>query len=172
MTESPGLAVKRARKHDQYDVFPGLRFVSFIAIGLGIFDLIRGVMHTVFAGYAASEIADVDLVGPSGRDLLTLMIAFGASNLITSAALVTSGLTSRKVSLALLTAIPIAYGFAAVGFTMWSDGLIGQGVFPGKANMRVYLMVCTGTVIAAGVSVVWKSRFQKPQRTPVHAPTE
>lgn len=68
----------------------------------------RGLAHTVFLGHAATNIAGLDLSGPTGLDQLTLIAAFGASNFVTAAALVLAGLTSRMSSLILLAAIPAA----------------------------------------------------------------
>ena len=71
------------------------RFVSFVAVSLGCFDLIRGLVHTVLAGSTGVELSGVDISGPTGRDQLVFMIAFGSSNFITGAALIYLGLTNR-----------------------------------------------------------------------------
>ncbi len=136
------------------------RFVAFVAVGLGCFDIVRAVAHTVFAGYAAGEIAQVDLNGPSGRDLLTLMVAFGASNFITGAALIILGLTNRTGALALLAVIPAAYLAAAAGRQYWGVDLTGQGVFPGFHIMRNYILICIATV-GAGLAIWLRRRRAK-----------
>lgn len=134
------------------------RFVSVVAVALGCFDIIRGLAHTVFVGHAATELAGLDLTGPTGRDQVVLMIAFGASNFITGAALILLGLMQRFGALILLAAIPVAYGVAAASLSYWQVGLVGQGEFPGVNNMRVYLIVCVLTVIAALAPRLWAGR--------------
>lgn len=133
------------------------RFVAVVAVSLGAFDILRAVAHTVFAGHAASEIAGLDLTGPTGRDQLVLMVAFGASNFITAAALILAGLTSRLSSLILLAVIPIAYVIGGLGLQYWEAGLEGQGVFPGEQNMRVYISICLLTVTAS-LAMLWRGR--------------
>lgn len=118
------------------------RYVSFVAFVLGSYDVVRGIAHTVFAGHAATEIAGLDLTGPTGLDQLILMLAFGASNLVTASALIYLALTDRRGSLLLLGLIPLAYFAAHLGLQMHGVGLAGQGVFPGRFNMTVYLAVC------------------------------
>lgn len=131
------------------------RYISFVAFALGTYDIVRGVAHTIFAGYAATHLAGVDLKGPAGRDLLVLMVAFGASNLVTACALIYLAFTDRAGSLVLLILIPIAYLAAHIGLQMHEIGLTGQGVFPGQFNMTVYLTIC---VVAAtsGLLSVWR----------------
>lgn len=137
------------------------RFVSFVAIALGCFDIIRGFAHTVFVGHAAVELAGLDLTGPTGRDQVVLMVAFGASNLITGAALILLGWTHRRGALILLAVIPFAYLMAQVGLRTWGADLVGQGVFPGVHNMQIYLAVCVLTVIAALVAR-WRGGRSRP----------
>lgn len=125
------------------------RFVSFVAVGLGCFDIVRGLVHTVFVGNMGAEIAGLDLTGPTGRDQLMLMAAFGSSNFITGAALILLGLTSRRGALILLSVIPLGLLAAGVGMHRWGTELVGQGEFPGVKIMRVYVIVCVFTVAAA-----------------------
>ena len=125
------------------------RFVSFVAIALGCFDLVRGVVHTVLAGSVGVEVAGLDLTGPTGRDQLTLMVAFGYSNFITGAALIFLGLTSRLGALIMLALIPLALIIAGASIQYWGGELVGQGEFPGVTNMRIYAAICVLTVITA-----------------------
>lgn len=129
------------------DKFP--RFVSFVAVGLGCFDIVRGLVHTVFVGNMGAEIAGLDLTGPTGRDQLMLMVAFGSSNLMTGAALIFLGLTNRLGALVMLAVIPPALMAAGAGLHLWGADLVGQGSFPGEQNMRLYVAVCVFTVVAA-----------------------
>jgi len=123
-------------------------FVSIVAVGLGLFDLLRGIMHTVLVGFAAVDRAGLDLSGPTGLDQVMLMTAFGASNLITGVALIFLAFTNRKGVLVLLATIPLAYLLAGMGMSYWGTELMGQGEFPGLANMKIYLSVCMVTLLA------------------------
>jgi hypothetical protein len=125
------------------------RFVSFAAVGLGCFDIVRGLVHTVFVGSMGAQIAGLDLAGPTGLDQLTLMVAFGSSNLITGAALIYLGLTDRRGALILMALVPLALLLAGVGLERWGADLVGQAVFPGVENMRIYIGVCLITVAVA-----------------------
>lgn len=125
------------------------RFVSFVAVALGAFDIIRAAAHTAFAGHVGPEVAGLDFAGPTGRDQLVLLVSVGASNIITAAALIYLGLTSRAGALVLLAVIPFAYAVAGQSLRYWEAGLVGQGVFPGIQNMQVYAAVCVLTVVGA-----------------------
>ncbi|GAA0785409.1 hypothetical protein E1180_18260 [Roseibium denhamense] len=134
------------------------RYVSFVAFALGSYDVVRGIAHTVFAGYAATEKAGVDLTGPAGLDLLILMLAFGASNLVTASALIYLALTDRRGSLLLLGLIPFAYFAAHIGLELHGVELVGQGVFPGRFYMMVYLTVCALTATSGALVALRRMR--------------
>ncbi|MEM6808924.1 MAG: hypothetical protein AAGA33_01710 [Pseudomonadota bacterium] len=125
------------------------RFISIVTIALGSYDLIRGVVHTVLFGSVAAGFAGLDLAGPTGRDQLVLMAAFGSSNFITGAALIYLGFNDRVGALVLMAIIPVALLTAGASITYWGGDLIGQGIFPGRRNMAVYVVVCVVTVIAS-----------------------
>jgi hypothetical protein len=133
------------------------RFVSFVAIALGCFDIVRGLVHTVFVGSTGVEIAGLDLTGPTGRDQLMLMVAFGSSNFITGIALILLGLTNRLGALIMLAVIPLALLTAGASIEYWGADLVGQGVFPGTNNMRIYVAICILTVTAVLV-MRWRGR--------------
>jgi hypothetical protein len=142
------------------NTFP--RFVSFVAVGLGCFDIVRGLVHTVFVGSMGAQIAGLDLAGPTGLDQLTLMVAFGSSNLVTGAALIYLGLTDRLGALILMAVVPLALLLAGLGLQRWGADLMGQAVFPGVENMRIYIGVCLITVAAA---LVLRLRGGRPARS-------
>ncbi|MTI42531.1 hypothetical protein JM93_03162 [Roseibium hamelinense] len=141
-------------------------YVSFVAFALGSYDVVRGIAHTVFAGYAATDKARLDLTGPSGLDQLILMLAFGASNLVTASALIYLALTDRRGSLLLLGLIPLAYFAAHIGLQMHGVGLSGQGVFPGRFNMMVYLTVCTLTATSGVLVALTRMRSAPDAASP------
>jgi len=47
-----------------------------------------------------------------------------------------------------LATIPLAYLLAGMGMSYWGTELMGQGEFPGLANMKIYLSVCMVTLLA------------------------
>ena len=86
------------------------KFISIMAVLLGVIDLLRGFMHTVVLPYSATHIASLDLSGPTAPDLLRLLGLFGISNYITGATLILTGLYARPIALVLLGLIPAFYG--------------------------------------------------------------
>jgi uncharacterized membrane protein YphA (DoxX/SURF4 family) len=86
------------------------KFISIMAVFLGVIDLMRGFMHTVVLPYSATHIACLDLSGPTAPDLLRLLGLFGISNYITGATLILTGLYARPIALVLLGLIPAFYG--------------------------------------------------------------
>jgi hypothetical protein len=139
------------------------RFVAVVAIALGCFDILRGVVHTILAGSVAVDVSGIDVTGPTGRDQIVLMIAFGHANFITAAALIQAGLTSRTASMVLLTVIPVALLVAGISLDYWSEGLKGVGVFPGNRNMIIYIVICTITV-ASALLIRRRNRTDLPPR--------
>ena len=86
------------------------KFISIMAVFLGAIDLLRGFMHTVVLPYSATQIACLDLTGPTAPDLIRLLGLFGISNYITGATLILTGLYARPIALILLGLIPASYG--------------------------------------------------------------
>ena len=125
------------------------RFVSVVAFVLGCLDLVRGVSHTFLSGYAATDIAGLDLSGPTRRDQPVLMTAFGAVNLLSARALIYLAFKDLFGALPFLAVIPIAYLAAPAGLALNGADLVGQGVFPGRYMMAGYISVCLLTVISA-----------------------
>jgi hypothetical protein len=124
-------------------------FVSVVAFALGCLDLLRGVSHTLLSSYAASDVAGLDLTGPTGLDQLVLMNAFGAANFLSGAALIYLALRDRLGALLFLAVIPCAYLMAGIGLRVNGADLAGQGVFPGQYMMAAYISLCLITIFAA-----------------------
>jgi hypothetical protein len=134
-------------------------FVSLVAGLLGLLDLVRGAMHTVFLDHAARAIAGLDLSLPNAIDQLQLMMAFGASNLITGAALILAAVWDRRIAWILLAVIPVAYLVGTAGFQAASEGLpASTAAWGGKPMMRVYLVVCVVTFLAGGLAAWRRAR--------------
>ncbi len=124
-------------------------FVSFVAVLLGSYDLLRGFMHTVMLKYSATNIAVIDLSTSTASDQLRLLGAFGISNLETGVVLILVGLYARGLALAMLGVIPAVYciGYFAIHANIDSYA-------PSKANwggvppLMAYLGFCLATFIA------------------------
>ena len=125
------------------------RFVSFVAVGLGLFTLARSLSHTAFAGSVAVPRAALDLSGPTGLDQLMLMMTIGINEFLVAAALIYGGVFDRRLALVLLALTPVSLVPAGIGMMRWSDGLDGVGVFPGATVTAAYTLLCLGTVAAA-----------------------
>lgn len=144
-------------------------FVSAIALGLGGFDILRAVVHTVLVGSVGVEKSGIDISGPTGLDQLMLMVAFGHSNFVTGAALIYLGLRDRFGAFLLMAFIPVTLLIAGASLEHWGSDLVGQGAFPGRKNMSVYLVICVTTVVAATILHLrrrFRNRHYKPPIEP------
>lgn len=128
------------------------KFVSIVAITLGILDLIRGFMHTILLEYAAVNIAGLDLSSSIAVDLLQLMGVFGISNYITGVMLILLGWKARPLALTMLGVIPAAYLVGMIGIqSNASSYAASQGDWGGAPMMMGYMVVCIITFIAGTV---------------------
>jgi hypothetical protein len=138
------------------------KFVTFVIVGLGCIDLIRGVMHTVAVGYAAQNIAGLDLSGPTAYDQLQLMVVFGISNFISGIALILIGLSNRKLSLALLGVIPTAYFIGVQSLKYYGAAYEPtQANWGGSTLMMIYLSISALTFLAGLVLTQVRKRKAK-----------
>lgn len=133
------------------------RFVIVVTLLLGCYDLLRGLMHTVFLHYSALNIAGLDLSTHTASDQLRLLGAFGISNFETGIALILMGLYARRLALAMLGLIPLLYLFGY--FTIKSNV---AGYAPSEANwggvapLLVYMAISSITFLL-GVRTILKS---------------
>ena len=128
------------------------KFVSVIAITLGVLDLIRGFMHTILLEFAAGNIAGLDLSSSAAVDLLQLMGVFGISNYITGVMLILLGWKARSLALTMLAVIPASYGIGILGIHFNSIAYTStQANWGGAPMMMVYMVVCIITFIAGSV---------------------
>jgi hypothetical protein len=114
------------------------KFAWITLIILGIIDLIRGILHTIFVEFAAIEIMGLDLTH-SGADQIILMTSFGASNLITGIIFILIGLKARHLSPIMLTVIPLPYFLVMILSRI--KGISTQGDLGGLPMLTVYLIV-------------------------------
>jgi len=131
------------------------KIVSWVAISLGVLDLLRGIIHTFLLGFAATNIAGLDLSTSQAVDLLRLMGSFGVSNYITGITLILLGWKARHLALIMLGVIPAAYLIGGLATRLYSaEHMQTQANWGGIPMMLVYLAVSSLTFIYG----IWKSR--------------
>jgi hypothetical protein len=81
------------------------------------------------------------------QDQLTLLGAFGISNLLTGAIFILVSLEAAQISEYVLLAIPGAYVIGIIG--MRRSGVKAQSAFYGRYFMMVYLAVCLVTFLVS-----------------------
>lgn len=115
---------------------------------LGLVDVLRGVLHTFFDGWAVRTFAKLDL-SVARQDQLMLLGAFGVSNLLTGVIYILISRKAKPLSRYVLLLIPCAYVIGIVG--MRSAGVAPHSAFYGKYFMLVYLSVCLITFMLSSL---------------------
>ena len=125
---------------------PAAQYVlpSTILFILGLVDLLRGVLHTFFINWAVRTFAKLDL-SIARHDQLTLLGAFGISNLLTGVIFILVSIEAAPLSEYLLLTIPCAYTVGAIG--MRTSGVKAQSAFYGRYFMMGYLGLCLVTFV-------------------------
>jgi hypothetical protein len=117
---------------------------SAVLLVLGLVDLLRGVLHTFFVNWAVRTFAKLDL-SVARQDQLTLLGAFGISNLLTGAVFIMIGIEAAPLSEFVLLTVPCAYAIGVIG--MRTSGVKAQSAFYGRYFMMGYLGVCLLTFV-------------------------
>ena len=112
---------------------------SNVLFGIGIFDLLRGFMHTFLLTWSAEHIAKLDLSANTGEQLFLLGV-FGISNFLTGIIFLVISKKARTLSPYILIIIPLAYLFGLIG--IWSGGIHARAAFYGKYVMFTYFAIC------------------------------
>lgn len=125
---------------------PAARYVlpSTVLFILGLVDLLRGVLHTFFVSWAGRTFARLDL-SVARQDQLTLLGAFGISNLLTGAIFILISTEAAPLAEYVVLTIPCAYAVGVVG--MRTSGVKAQSAFYGRYFMMAYLGVCLATFV-------------------------
>jgi hypothetical protein len=87
---------------------------------------LRGVLHTFFVNWAVRTFAKLDL-SVARQDQLTLLGAFGISNLLTGVIFIRVSIEAAQLSEYLLLTIPCAYVVGAIGTR--TPGVKAQSAF-------------------------------------------
>jgi hypothetical protein len=127
---------------------PAARYVvpSTVLFMLGLVDLLRGVLHTFFVNWAVRTFARLDL-SVARQDQLTLLGAFGISNLLTGVIFILISIKAARLSEYVLLTIPCAYAIGVIGMRV--SGVKAQSAFYGRYFMMAYLGVCLVTAVLA-----------------------
>lgn len=133
-----------------------LKVASWVAIVLGVIDLIRGTVHTFFI----REIAVVASGIEAHPDALVLMSAFGMSNFLTGFLLILIALKARHLVPLVLLLIPSAYLLGSFGMRLSEVTL--ESAFNGQYMMRIYLAVSLLTAVLCFVSRSLENRIRPP----------
>jgi hypothetical protein len=130
---------------------PSVRYwlPATVLLVLGLVDLLRGVLHTFFVDRVAKVFARLDL-STARQDQLTLLGAFGISNLLTGTLFLLVSVEARQLAAWVLLAVPCAYALGMAGIR--TAGVRREAAFLGRYFMIVYLGVCVITFLV--------SRFQ------------
>jgi hypothetical protein len=101
------------------------------------------VSSTFFVNWAVATFARLDL-SVARQDQLTLLGAFGISNLLTGLIYILISRKSKQLSNTILLMIPCAYAIGEIGMKV--SRVTPQSAFYGKYFMLGYFAVCLGTV--------------------------
>jgi uncharacterized membrane protein len=120
-------------------------FPSLILLLIGIFDVIRGFMHTFNIYWAVDTFAKLDLSVAKDAQLL-LLAAFGISNYLTGFVFILISRKAKHLSVYMLSSIIAAYALGMIAIRL--VGLTrGSNAFSGMYIMMVYLLICLLTVL-------------------------
>jgi hypothetical protein len=123
------------------DIF---RIPSNVLFCIGIFDLLRGFMHTFLLTWSAKNIAHLDLSSNTSEQLFLLGV-FGISNYLTGMIYLIISKKAKILSPYILIIIPFVYLFGLIG--IWSGGIHARADFEGRYVMFVYFAICIATFI-------------------------
>lgn len=129
-------------------------FAWVVLLIIGLYDLVRGFMHTVMVKYAAANFAMLNLT-TAANDQMFLLGVFGISNYLTGVMLIIIALKARQIVTAILAVIPIVY---IVGTLILTSNVKPISAFNGQYIMNVYFAVCIITAIASFVVMQVRKR--------------
>ncbi|PKM64510.1 MAG: hypothetical protein CVU96_02485 [Firmicutes bacterium HGW-Firmicutes-20] len=120
-------------------------FPSWVLLFVGIFDVIRGFMHTFNISWAVDVFAKLDLSVAKDAQLF-LLAAFGISNYLTGFIFILISRKAKHLSVYMLSFILAAYALGVVAMRV--VGLTkGDNAFRGMYIMMGYLLICLLTLV-------------------------
>jgi hypothetical protein len=116
---------------------------SRVLFGLGLYDLLRGFMHTFMLLWSGINVAGFDAETTPVNQFFMLG-TFGISNFLTGFIFLLISRRSPELSPFVLGIIPGAYLLGLIG--IWSNDIHGTSTYAGQYLMYVYFTICLGTL--------------------------
>ncbi|MEY3309319.1 MAG: hypothetical protein RLZZ413_3357 [Pseudomonadota bacterium] len=116
---------------------------SRVLFGLGLYDLLRGFMHTFMLRWSGINFAGFD-AETTPVDQFFMLGTFGISNFLTGFLFLLVSRRSPELSPYVLGLIPAAYLLGLVG--IWSNDIHGTSTYAGQYMLYVYFAICLGTL--------------------------
>ena len=117
---------------------------SRVLFALGIYDLIRGFMHTFVLRWSGTNIAGFN-ADTTPIDQYFMLGTFGISNFLTGFIYLLISRRSPELSPYVLALIPGAYLLGLTG--IWSNGIHGTSTYLGQYLLYIYFAICIVTAI-------------------------
>jgi len=122
---------------------------SRVLFGLGIYDLVRGFMHTFLLKWSGINIAGFNPES-TPTDQFFMLGTFGISNFLTGFIYLLISRRSPELSPYVLALILTAYLLGLIG--IWSSGIHGTSAYGGQYLLYVYFGICLTTLIYFGLN--------------------
>ena len=119
------------------------RLPARVLFGLGLYDLVRGVMHTLLLRWSGIDIAGFDPV-TTPIDQFFMLGVFGISNLLTGCLFLLISRRAAELSALVLAIIPATYLLGLAGIR--TSRIHGTLAYDGQYLMYIYFTICVGTV--------------------------
>lgn len=117
---------------------------SRVLLGLGIYDLVRGFMHTFLLKWSGTNIAGFNHES-TPIDQFFMLGTFGISNFLTGFIYLLISRRSPELSPYVLALIPASYLLGLIG--IWSNGIHGTSAYGGKYILYIYFAICIATLV-------------------------
>ena len=114
-----------------------------VLLGLGLYDLLRGFMHTYVLHWSAVNIAGFN-VDTMPVDQFFMLGTFGISNFLTGFIYLLISKRAPQLSPYILGLIPGSYLLGLIG--IWSNGIYGTSQYAGQYLLYIYLGICIATL--------------------------
>ena len=114
-----------------------------VLFGLGLYDLLRGFMHTYALHWSAVTIAGFN-VDTTPVDQFFMLGTFGISNFLTGFIYLLISKRAPQLSPYILGLIPGSYLLGLIG--IWSNGIYGTSQYAGQYLLYIYLGICIATL--------------------------
>jgi len=115
---------------------------SIVLLFIGLYDVLRGIMHTYVLTWSAENFAKFDMATVP-EDQVFMLGVFGISNFLTGFLFLLIACKARELSPYVLILIPVTYLVGILGIR--SVGIQGQSEYYGQYFMFVYFGICTLT---------------------------